>query len=224
MKHVKPFFLFVDPKKSASGKQGEASSHGKGFLICRYASFPLHTESKVVRFANVTDQKFGHVLSFFFSYIHCTRHVGSAPLTVSQPHIDVHCEQRISFHVSQYPAYENCHSLPLDPQSPLHSPPLSTSPDSRRWMVRDNPAWPGQAKKDAARLERYFQIGRTISQAQLGIFSASRRKIGWEVYIRENVALPCLSSQWVSSGVSFWTSCLEVELKETRSRSYNAAQ
>ncbi|CAI4671625.1 AKH_1a_G0038100.mRNA.1.CDS.1 [Saccharomyces cerevisiae] len=56
MKHVKPFFLFVDPKKSASGKQGEASSHGKGFLICRYASFPLHTESKVVRFANVTDQ------------------------------------------------------------------------------------------------------------------------------------------------------------------------
>ncbi|CAI4668244.1 ABA_G0039330.mRNA.1.CDS.1 [Saccharomyces cerevisiae] len=96
MKHVKPFFLFVDPKKSASGKQGEASSHGKGFLICRYASFPLHTESKVVRFANVTDQKFGHALSFFFSYIHCTRHVGSAPLTVSQPHIDVHCEQQPS--------------------------------------------------------------------------------------------------------------------------------
>ncbi|CAI4641309.1 BAK_1a_G0038340.mRNA.1.CDS.1 [Saccharomyces cerevisiae] len=96
MKHVKPFFLFVDPKKSASGKQGEASSHGKGFLICRYASFPLHTESKVVRFANVTDQKFDHALSFFFSYIHCTRHVGSAPLTVSQPHIDVHCEQQPS--------------------------------------------------------------------------------------------------------------------------------
>ncbi|CAI7410016.1 CPS_collapsed_G0040880.mRNA.1.CDS.1 [Saccharomyces cerevisiae] len=89
MKHVKPFFLFVDPKKSASGKQGEASSHGKGFLICRYASFSLHTESKVVRFANVTDQKFDHALSFFFSYIHCTRHVGSAPLTVSQRHIDI---------------------------------------------------------------------------------------------------------------------------------------
>lgn len=164
MKHVKPFFLFVDPKKSASGKQGEASSHGKRFLICRYASFPLHTESKVVRFANVTDQKFDHALSFFFSYIHCTRHVGSAPLTVSQPHIDVHCEQPISFHVSQYPAYENCHSLPLDPQSLLHSPPLF----QHRQIAAVE--WCGTTRPGLARQKRTQHASSVISKS--GVLSA----------------------------------------------------